>query len=601
MANSNSAHSCERCRVRKCSGSEDGPAPDPPILRKSPQVLRAKPVQIPRPLTPRSFIASSSESGDEFMRNPMTGSPPTVHADSGGVGQQWYLGPSSTWSFSRRVTRHFERALAPDAANSLPINLDGAAYDLPPLPPRGCFDRASLPSLDHAIYLFNTVKFHLNQRFRLVDEQAFTETLHAFYRGGETSELSPLAYAELMFVLAFGKAFLPSSKPSSAPKGWVHAAQAFAALPTFHTHDQDNVLAIEVYCLAALYLQSIDMRVTAHDFIGRALRLCYVVGIHRDFHGTGISEHLASRCAELWWSVYMLDLHISALMGAPSAIQDHDMTVPIPPTKRLDARASALGIHVTLSRVLAKLMRTVYAVQSPLDGSYLADAQDVLKALADLSQDMDSSVAMSSLLSSHLSLYHHYCVVLATRPIVSKQIRPPALAGPAAALLQACLHSAMAIISTLGKLQEEDLLETFLPFHLEQVFSSAYVLFLVQKLMPPHFDLNDSLMKSDDILQAMIAGGNRLARVRMNELAYFRDMLTRFNVDSGDRTRSRESQTDSSLIPDDDMADFGCESWTTLGLELGNDGFRSSDLQALTDFLELEDVSGHIMFSSLRD
>ena len=52
----------------------------------------------------------------------------------------------------------------------------------------------------------------------------------------------------------------------------------------------------------------------------------------------------------------MLDLHLSALMGAPPSIQDHDMTVPVPRADGRGARTSALGISVTLSRILAKLM-----------------------------------------------------------------------------------------------------------------------------------------------------------------------------------------------------------------------------------------------------
>jgi len=88
------------------------------------------------------------------------------------------------------------------------------------------------------------------------------------------------------------------------------------------------------------------------------LRLCYVMGIHRDLQGPDVQPEMAARCADLWWSVYMLDQHLSASMGAPSAIQDQDMTVPIPSADGFDSRASALGIHVNLSRILARLMRS---------------------------------------------------------------------------------------------------------------------------------------------------------------------------------------------------------------------------------------------------
>lgn len=140
----------------------------------------------------------------------------------------------------------------------------------PPPPP---LERRDVPSLDYAIYLLNTVKFHLNQIFRFIDEASFTESIHVFYNNPAHTNLPALWHAQFLFVLAFGKAFLTnaSRNPQTTPKGWVHASQAFAFLPRFHEPGHDNLLAIEVFCLAALYLQSIDMRVSAFEFVSQPL------------------------------------------------------------------------------------------------------------------------------------------------------------------------------------------------------------------------------------------------------------------------------------------------------------------------------------------
>lgn len=159
----------------------------------------------------------------------------------------------------------------------MPVNLDGAAYSLTwktPWQSTIPLARRDVPSLDYAIYLFNTVKFYLNQVFRFVDEETFTERLYIFYDDNNETVLPTLWYAQFLFVMAFGKAFLTnvaSRTSHTVPKGWQHASQAFALLPSFHEPDQDNLLAIEVFCLAALYLQSIDMRVSAFEFV-RLLR-----------------------------------------------------------------------------------------------------------------------------------------------------------------------------------------------------------------------------------------------------------------------------------------------------------------------------------------
>lgn len=54
----------------------------------------------------------------------------------------------------------------------------------------------------------------------------------------------------------------------------------------------------------------------------------------------------------------MLNQHLSALMGAPSAVQDADVTVLLPSSHDPSPRAAALGTNVRLSRILARLVRS---------------------------------------------------------------------------------------------------------------------------------------------------------------------------------------------------------------------------------------------------
>lgn len=58
----------------------------------------------------------------------------------------------------------------------------------------------------------------------------------------------------------------------------------------------------------------------------------------------------------IWWTVYILDRKLSSLMGAPLSISDEDVTVPLPLPDRAMSAGHGLRVHVSLSRLLAKVV-----------------------------------------------------------------------------------------------------------------------------------------------------------------------------------------------------------------------------------------------------
>ncbi|KAK5172274.1 uncharacterized protein LTR77_003912 [Saxophila tyrrhenica] len=313
---------------------------------------------------PRPRQEQQHNNNDDFSRNLLVDDQPHVQDNNSVQSQQWYLGPSSTWSFSRRVLAHLEEYVSPNAGTfpSTPLYLDGAAYRFDPEERRhqtcdpaldiaaGTTQTAPWPAFDHALYLFHTVQFRLGQILHFTDSEQSFSNLYSTLQDdcAPTEGHAPFQRAYILLILAFGRALLchaHGGQSSAAPKGSQYAAEACSLLPTIHSPDQDNVLAIRVFGLAALYLQSLDMRVTAFEFAGRALRLCYVTGIHRGAASNVADEATRSSIDKLWWSVYMLDQHLSALMGAPSAVQDNDVTAQLPCADASSPQDAALGVQ----------------------------------------------------------------------------------------------------------------------------------------------------------------------------------------------------------------------------------------------------------------
>lgn len=135
-------------------------------------------------------------------------------------------------------------------------------------------DMTGLPSLNHAIYLFNTVKFHLGQTYRLFDETEFENQIRNFYAHAvEKASKCRLWYTKFLLILAFGTAFLAPPTRVQEPPGSKFFVRAMSLMPDHGTLWMDSLLAIEVLALVGLYLFSLDERESAHIYVSQLLCL----------------------------------------------------------------------------------------------------------------------------------------------------------------------------------------------------------------------------------------------------------------------------------------------------------------------------------------
>lgn len=181
-----------------------------------------------------------------------------------------YLGTSSTWSFSRKVLSMAHEHLYHSPLPTASLLFDGCAYDLgwdgtrttvyPEIP--------VAPTPDYSIYLINAVKFHAGQLFHLFDEAEFMENLHVFYDNPEQHiATNPLWYIHYLLILAFGKAFVVQKNYQHRPPGSGFFIKALQLLPDSTCLSRHPINAAEILCCIALYLQSLDNRNSAHNFV----------------------------------------------------------------------------------------------------------------------------------------------------------------------------------------------------------------------------------------------------------------------------------------------------------------------------------------------
>ncbi|KAJ5097998.1 transcriptional regulator family: Fungal Specific TF [Penicillium argentinense] len=481
-----------------------------------------------------------------FSRNPLVDRDPSFAKTPDG--RFWYMGPTSSWSFCRRVLALIGRSVPEANCPDDPWHLDGMAFKLQwrPFPPDEVPDVTNLPPLDYALFLFSTVKFYFGFLSFMIDEELYLKSLYEFYDNPEAKAASSRYwYAQYLLVLAFGKAFLTQKNLYGTPPGHQYASRAMALLPDLSGMHEDPLLCIQALSLAAVYLQSIDMRRAAFQHVGQALRGCIIEGIHRHVPEELCGPELSSRCRTTFWVVYMLDREFSALIGAPSSIRDEDITVRLPAEMENSVEHINLTLHVRLSRLMARILSTVYGVGDEFDGSLIRNTQSILHGLAELSHDLTvfldehfhGLISRASKMAIRLMLAHHHCVVLTTRPLVmcalhmhiEKAERQPSqqicLSPPVASLLQCCAESAQTILQTLQTLADDDLMDAFLPFQIEDASSSAFVLYLIRAIAPSVIRGNSWCDHLECVLEKLESKGNPAAPLRRRELRQLEQIL----------------------------------------------------------------------------
>ncbi|KAK7404024.1 hypothetical protein QQX98_010197 [Neonectria punicea] len=365
-----------------------------------------------------------------FRQNPLVDNDYTFEQVNG---RYWYMGPSSSWAFCRRVLALVGKHLPDAGRDPAPWHLDGVAFKMQrrPLGPDEAPDVSNLPPSDYALFLFKTATFYLGPLANILDERRFICNMKELYEDAPAkARRCRHWYAQFLLMLAFGKAFLGNGGKDNKPPGYQYAARAMSILPDLAGIDNEPVVSAQALSLAAIYFQSVDMRVAAFHHIGQALRICVLAGMHRHMREDVVGVEHSKRCHIVFWIVYMLDRDWSALIGATSSIRDEDISTKLPSQMDDSLEALTMTLHVRLSRLTARVLTTVYGVGKNFDGTLITDTQSILRNLAELSRDLSAlistyfqdSISKASRTATRLILGYHHTVLSTLRALADEDL-----------------------------------------------------------------------------------------------------------------------------------------------------------------------------------
>lgn len=145
-----------------------------------------------------------------------------------------------------------------------------------------------------------------------------------------------------------------------------------------------------------------------------------------------LADPMRERCREIWWTIYILDSHMSALMGVPQSLAEHDVTAQLPEFATSSSKSLALGIHVKLARATSSILQSksvdlirvnrqftndrlsaIYGKEGRDPSKFLHSIKSALRNLANIHDDRVANFRIYlgnssiSRLSAYLLLFQH--------------------------------------------------------------------------------------------------------------------------------------------------------------------------------------------------
>lgn len=85
-------------------------------------------------------------------------------------------------------------------------------------------------------------------------------------------------------------------------------------------------------------------------------------GMHTDMRNRQCSDAVRSRYRAIWWTVYILDCHMSSILGVPQSLAAHDVSTELPSSATSGQDLGALEVHVKLAKATSTILRSKFSL-----------------------------------------------------------------------------------------------------------------------------------------------------------------------------------------------------------------------------------------------
>lgn len=247
-----------------------------------------------------------------------------------------------------------------------------------------------------------------------------------------------------------------------------------------------SVRSVQACLLIGTYLLPLDTSGLCYTYFGLALKLAIQNGMHRRYHGEGLSPRMIEVRNRVFWTAFTIEKRISILHGRPSSLSDPDVDGPLPvdfpglmPASQISNHTNMVAL-ITLTLKLGEVSHEITSLRT-----YRKDQQqdclerllNIRKHLVDWWSTLPEEITCRDLnpggplFRSNVHLKLDYCLtrVFIGRPFLFSNIKglhhTPSQATPfkgasglaknRATLVTDCVEAALEIIDLCRLLRDE--------------------------------------------------------------------------------------------------------------------------------------------------
>ncbi|KAL2842499.1 fungal-specific transcription factor domain-containing protein [Aspergillus pseudodeflectus] len=256
-----------------------------------------------------------------------------------------YFGPSSGVT----ITEHLSRIVGEDVTwADRSILVHGTEEQEGPISPAPTTEQGKAAPPDDAVgkQLLDAYFNNLHKRLPFLDRAEILQ-LHlrrhdargagAITSGGQQHEYGMF---KLFMVYAIGAAMLQLSDQheSMTPNAYFATALQFDGTAV---REALSIAGVEGRMLMVIYQLRSKSSSSVWFAIGMAMRICIDLGMHRESHYRELCPQEAQLHRKLFWSVYVIERHVSWCLGRPFSIAEDDIDTQILP----DADDSSIAVQ----------------------------------------------------------------------------------------------------------------------------------------------------------------------------------------------------------------------------------------------------------------
>jgi proline utilization trans-activator len=470
-------------------------------------------------------------------------------------------------------------------------------------------DNVMLPPASFAKRLYSAQHSYIGTIFAFCTPEVFEEQLQQAYRGPPdvSDREACLAYCQTLLVLAFGQLYSVNQWSGfDGPPGFDFFTQALQYLPDMY--EEGSVLFVGVLALIGYFMQNLNRRDAAFLYVGTALRMAISLALHQEVQDPRLDESSKEQRRRIWWSVYSLDRILCIKGGNPLTIDDQDIAVKLPSRLNNEPEycpAVCLRHYTQLSRILGRIMKTVYR-KTPKSGSTLmASVSEIMTSLSAWHRDLPSELRFDadklhvSRESVSTFLHYHQCINLTARPllfhVVEKRLQGSAselgrdwkegLSPTTIAVISMCVSAAKDSVTMMTLAAKKNLVATYGYMDGEHAFSAAIVLVMVCVAFPAtRLDIA-SMDQALELLRGMAEKGNTYIAARHQLLFDLRSLISLppSNIASTPPTVAM-SQQNATFVDVDQMLSYDVGD---VDLGLWEEGYMNPDYDIQFDLTQL--------------